>query len=106
MKCSATPGFLLFPFKGLFFYLRSKAEQFKVLAGVVQGGFASQSDARECLLQGEDVAAHLLDAVFVHPPDVLDRRHENAGDQVADTLKNVLQINNINEVKLLQIEQL
>ena len=53
-----------------------------VLSGVIKVGLATHGDVGEVLLNGENVATHFLDAIFV---DALQRRrriNENRCDQM------------------------
>ena len=57
---------------------------------MIQGRLAGQRDVGQRLLQRENVAANLLDAVLVDAPDVLDAADDDAGHQVTDSFEDVL----------------
>lgn len=66
-------------------------EHLVVLAGLIQGQLTGHSYVCQLLLDTEDVATHLFDAILIHTPDVHHRAHEDVGDERTKTFEDVLQ---------------
>ena len=70
--------------------LRPQIEELVELLGRVQRRLSAARDVGgQSVLDGEDVSAHLFDAVLVDLPNVDDRVHEDVGDEVRDALEDV-----------------
>lgn len=66
-------------------------EHLVVLAGLIQSQLSGHGYVCQLLLDTEDVAAHLLDAILINAPNVYHRAHQDIGDEGTKPFKYVLQ---------------